>query len=82
MISAPVLVQPEYTKPFVVRTVASNYALGAVLLQGKGHEEHSMEYSSCLLSPAERKYSTTEREALTVVWAVEKYRPYIEGLYI
>ncbi|XP_049878826.1 uncharacterized protein LOC126375782 [Pectinophora gossypiella] len=77
--SAPVLVQADYSKPFVIRTDASDYALGAVLTQGDGIEEHPIEYSSRLLTSAERKYSTTEREALAVVWAVEKYRPYIDG---
>ncbi|GFW14998.1 hypothetical protein TNCV_982901 [Trichonephila clavipes] len=43
---------------------ASNYALGAVLLQGEGSDEHPIEYASRLLTPAERNYSTTEREAL------------------
>ncbi|GFX77733.1 retrovirus-related Pol polyprotein from transposon 17.6 [Trichonephila clavipes] len=61
---------------------ASNYALGAVLLQAEGSDEHPIEYASRLLSPAERNYSTTEREALAVVWALKKFRGYIEGTEI
>ncbi|GFY21041.1 retrovirus-related Pol polyprotein from transposon 297 [Trichonephila clavipes] len=61
---------------------ASNYALGAVLLQGEGTDEHPIEYASRLLTPAERNYSTTEREALAVVWALKKFRGYIEGTEI
>ncbi|GFS58116.1 retrovirus-related Pol polyprotein from transposon 297 [Trichonephila clavipes] len=58
---------------------ASNYALGAVLLQGEGSDEHPIEYASRLLTPAERNYSTTEREALAVFWALKKFHGYIEG---
>ncbi|GFW30609.1 transposon Tf2-9 polyprotein [Trichonephila clavipes] len=78
----PVLKQADGTQPYIIRTDASNYALGAVLLQGEGSEEHPIEYPSRLLTPAERNYSTTEREALAVVWALKKFRGYIEGTEI
>ncbi|GFW34754.1 transposon Tf2-8 polyprotein [Trichonephila clavipes] len=78
----PVLKQADGTKPYIIRTAASNYALGAVLLQGEGSDEHTIEYASRLLTPAERNYSNTEREALAVVWALKKFRGYIEGTEI
>ncbi|GFX67236.1 retrovirus-related Pol polyprotein from transposon 412 [Trichonephila clavipes] len=70
----PVLKQTDGTQPYIIRTDASNYALGAVLLQGERSDEHPIEYASRLLTPAERNYSTTEREALVVVWALKKFR--------
>lgn len=79
LVTAPVLAQADDTKPYVIKTDASNYAIGAVLVQGEGEMEHPVEYASRLLNQAERNYSTTEREALAVVWAVNKFRGYIEG---
>ncbi|GFV06475.1 transposon Tf2-11 polyprotein [Trichonephila clavipes] len=78
----PVLKKADGTKPYIIQTDASNYALGAVLLQGEGSDEHPIEYASRLLTPAERNYSTAEREALAVVWALKKFRGYIEGTEI
>ncbi|KAG6448986.1 hypothetical protein O3G_MSEX005819 [Manduca sexta] len=65
--TAPVLRQADETKPYVIKSDASNYALGAVLVQGEGEDEHPVEYASWLMTPAERNYSTTEREALAVM---------------
>lgn len=79
LISPPILKQADGTKPFVIRTDASNVAIGAVLLQGEKNDEHPVEYASRLLSSAERNYSTIEKEALAVVWALNKFRGYIEG---
>ena len=79
LVSPPVLKQADGTKPFVIRTDASNVAIGAVLLQGEKNEEHPIEYASRLLSPSERNYSTIEKEALAVVWALHKFRGYVEG---
>ncbi|GFX40575.1 retrovirus-related Pol polyprotein from transposon 17.6 [Trichonephila clavipes] len=78
----PVLKQADGTQRYIIRIGASNYALGADLLQGEGSDEHPIEYASRLLTPAERNYSTTEREALAVVWALKKFRGYIEGMEI
>ncbi|XP_062530656.1 uncharacterized protein LOC119630752 [Bombyx mori] len=78
--TSPILIQADYTKPFILRTDASDYALGACLLQGESsNDERPIEYASRLLTSAERNYSTTEREALAVVWAVERFRGYIDG---
>ncbi|GFW56674.1 retrovirus-related Pol polyprotein from transposon 297 [Trichonephila clavipes] len=82
LVSPPILKQADFSKPFLIRTDASNYALGEVLLQGEDKEEHPVEFASRLLNPAERNYSTTEREALAVVWAVNKFRGYLDGASI
>lgn len=78
LVSAPILRQADESKPFVLCTDSSAYCLGAVLMQGEGHDERPIEYASRLLTSAEKNYSTTEREALAVVWALGKFRGYVE----
>ena len=65
--TAPILRQASPAEPYTLRTNVSSYALGAALLQGEGVEEKPIEYASRLLTPPERNYSTTEREALALV---------------
>ncbi|GFU05766.1 transposon Tf2-6 polyprotein [Trichonephila clavipes] len=40
LVSPPILKQVDFSKSFLIRTDASNYALGAVPLQGEDKEEH------------------------------------------
>lgn len=75
----PILQQAREDKPFFIKTDASNYAIGAVLVQGEKAEKNPIEYASRLITSTERNYSTTERKALAIVWAVNKFQGYIEG---
>ncbi|KYB29879.1 hypothetical protein TcasGA2_TC034535 [Tribolium castaneum] len=75
--TAPILRAADPTQPFILRTDSSAYALGAALLQGEGPDERPVEYASRLLTSSERNYSTTEREALAIVWAISKFRGYV-----
>ena len=54
--SAPVLLFPDLTKPFVVYTDASKVALGAVLLQDQGEGLQPVAFFSKKFSGAETRY--------------------------
>lgn len=79
MTTAPVLACPDFSKPFTVHCDASDFGIGGTLTQEFNGEEHPLAYYSRSLSPPERNYSATEREALAVVNTVEHFRPYLEG---
>ena len=75
LVSAPVLVMPDPTLPFEVFTDASQFALGAVLLQNK----HPVAFLSRKLTPTERNYPTGDREMLGILYALQQWRCYLEG---
>lgn len=80
LISAPILSCPDYTLPFVVQTDASGFGIGACLTQPHPEGDKVISYISRSLTRQEQKFSTTERECLAVVWAVEKLRPYLDAV--
>ena len=58
---------------------ASPVGLGAVLVQKQNDEYRVISYASRSLSDVERRYSQTEREALSLVWACERFHSYLFG---
>ena len=78
--NAPILIAPDWSRPFHVHTDASNIAVGVMLAQNiNGKNDQLVAYASRLVNQAERNYSTTEREALTMINAVKKFRHYLLG---
>ena len=66
--------------PTMVIADASPVGLGAVLVQRQQDGPVVVSYASRSLTDTERRYSQTEREALGLVWACEKFHPYIYGV--
>jgi hypothetical protein len=74
---APVLQIPDFSKQLVLVTDASNLAISAVLQRVQG-ELAPVAYYSRVLTDAEKKYSTYEKECLAVIFGCEKCRTYLE----
>jgi RNase H-like domain found in reverse transcriptase len=69
------LAYPDFTKPFIIHTDASHSQLGAVILQ----DNKTIAFYSRKLNPAQTRYTTTERELLSIVetlkyttWSTDK----------
>lgn len=64
----------------ILYTDASPQALGAVLVQMNSDGEcRVISFASKALSPTERRYAQTQREALAIVWAIEHFYYYLMG---
>ncbi|KAM1621910.1 hypothetical protein ACFXTN_018690 [Malus domestica] len=77
--SAPIIRPPDWSIPFELMCDASDYALGAVLGQRKDKQPHVIYYASRTLNDAQLNYSTTEKELLAVVFALDKFCSYLLG---
>ena len=80
LVTAPILALPREGYPYTLDTDASDRQLGCCLLQQQEDGTlHPIGYWSRTLTSAERNYSSTEKECLAIVWAVQHLRPYLEG---
>jgi hypothetical protein len=77
--SQPVVILPDLSKTFTLRTDASDVGLGAVLLQETSDGLRPVSYASRKLLPAEVRYATIEKECLAVVWAIRKFEQFLYG---
>ena len=73
---------PDLNKPFIIQTDASEVGLGAILMQERDSLRLPIWFASRALKPAETRYSVSEKECLAVIWAIEKFRGYIEYTHV
>ena len=76
---APVLVFPDFDKPFLLETDTSKEGLGAVLSQkqSNGHY-HPVAFGSCSLMPSEKNCHSSKLEFLALKWSVmEHFNEYL-----
>jgi hypothetical protein len=73
MVTAPILFFPNWSKEFHVHVNASFVAIGV------GDIDHPIAFARRKLSTAELNYTTTKREGLVMVYALQKFRHYLLG---
>ena len=69
---------PDFNKPFVIHTDASHTQLGAVISQ----DNKPIAFYSRKLNPAQTRYTTTERELLSIVETLKEFRCILLGQQI
>ena len=78
--SHKVMAHPDIQKPFKLYTDASDVAVGAILVQtDENNVERPVQYVSRCFRGSERAWSTIEKEAYAIVYALTKLRPYLYG---
>ena len=73
---------PDWNKEFEIMCDASDYAMRVVLGQRTEKIFRAIYYASKTFNEAQENYSTTEKEMLAMVFACEKFRPYILGSHV
>ena len=79
LVSPPIMRSPNWELPFEIMCDASDYAIGAVLGQREDKKAFVIYYASKTLDSTQSNYTTTEKEFLAVIFALEKFRSYIVG---
>ena len=77
--TSPILKLPDYNLEFILTTDASSASVGAVIEQDQGRGLQPVAYDSHKLSDTKARYSAYKRELLGVVYAIGKWRHYVEG---
>ena len=82
LVTAPIMLIPNWNNEFEIMCDASDFAMGAVLGQRTEKIFKAIYYANKTFNEAQENYSTTEKEMLAMVFACEKFRPYILGSHV
>ena len=77
LVSAPIVVAPNWSLSLEIMCDASNHVIKAVLGQSHNKYFQPIYYASKTLTDAQKNYITTENELLAVIFAFEKFCPYL-----
>ena len=78
-ISALIIVTLDWDLPFELMCDDNDYAIGAMLGEKRERIFQVIYYASQTLNDAQLNYATTKKELLAIVFAFDKFRPYLIG---
>lgn len=82
LVGKHVLIHPDFTKPFILFTDASNVGIGGVISQAEeGNEDfvRPVYFGSKALTDSEKRTSTYEKEFLAIVYFIHFFKMYLIG---
>ena len=82
LVEALIMAKLDWNNEFDILCDTSDYAMGAVLGHKTDKRFRSIYYASKTFNETQETYSTTEKEMLAMVFACEKFRPYILGSHV
>ena len=82
LVTAPIMLILDWNNDFEIMSDASDYAMGVVLGQRTKKIFKAIYYANKTFNEAQENYSTIKKEMLTMVFACEKFRPYILGSHV
>ena len=81
MTTAPIVRAPNWQLLFQVMCDTNDFVIGVVLGQREDGKHYVIYYASKTLNEAQRNYTTTEKEQLAVVFALDKFYAYLGGVF-
>ena len=79
LLDSQTLVHYDHTLPLFLSCDASSYGAGAVLSHKIGGQFRPVAFASCTLTRAQQNYSQLEKEALSIIFGLKRFRQYLYG---
>ncbi len=77
LVPTPILIRPDFKKPFCLDVDWSPKGVGAILSQREGRMEKVLAYANKGLMPAHKKFHPMEGECYALIWGVMHFKQYL-----
>jgi hypothetical protein len=81
LVGAPILVRPDFKKPFCLDVDWSTKGVGAILSQREDKFERVVAYASKGLTEVQKKFHPMEGECYALIWGIMHFRQYLHRMH-